>query len=70
MPVSEKRSLQPSPSLTEPEVVLAEFNGDAFAAIEAQIDLLTHDAADTTSRGYLRGHVFRLHPTRGRNAER
>ena len=53
------------PRPLEVEAVLAEFDGDARAAIAAllhDLDLLARDAAATTSRGYVRGCFFRLRP--------
>lgn len=55
--------IEPRP--LEVDAVLAEFGGDARAAIAAllhDLDLLARDAASTTSRGYVRGCFFRLRP--------
>lgn len=63
----------PDPSLSEPEAVLAEFNGDALAAIAAllhDMDVLARDAAENTSRGYVRGRLFRVHAIASRSAQR
>ena len=54
----------PSPSIEqEVDDLLAEFNGDARAAIAAlfhDLSALALDAETTTSRGFVRGRVVRL----------
>jgi hypothetical protein len=56
-----------------PDEVLAEFNGDARAAIAAllhDLDTLARDAARATSRGYTRGFFFKLRPAPAPRGER
>jgi len=53
----------------EVDSVLAEFDGDARAAIAAllhDLDALARDAAEATSRGYVRGRFFQIRPIRER----
>lgn len=73
MAESDKQFPEPDPSLSEPEAVLAEFNGDALAAIAAllhDLEVLARDAAESTSRGYVRGRLFRPFAITSRNAQR
>ncbi len=72
MSESDEQSTEPAP-LSEPEAVLAEFKGDALAAIAAllhDMDVLARDAAESTSFGYVRGRLLRLHSDASRKAER
>ena len=63
---SPARPIKPlDPRPLEVDAVLAEFDGDARAAIAAllhDLDVLARDASVTTSRGYVRGYFFRLRP--------
>jgi hypothetical protein len=50
-------------SQQEVDAVLAEFGGDARAAITAllhDLHMLAHDAEASTSHGYVRGRVIKL----------
>jgi hypothetical protein len=56
----------PNVSQQEVDAVLAEFGGDARAAIAAllhDLHTLALDAEASTSRGYVRGNVVRLRVT-------
>jgi hypothetical protein len=51
------------PFAPEADAVIAEFDGDARAAIAAllhDLDILANDAESTTSRGYVRGRILRF----------
>ena len=67
---AEEAPLVQDPVSVGVDAVLAEFGGDARAAIAAllhDLAVLASDAENTTSRGFVRGRVVRLkrHQKRG-----
>ena len=66
---AEEALLVQDPVSVEVDAILAEFGGDARAAIAAllhDLAVLASDAENTTSRGYVRGRVVRLKRDQGR----
>lgn len=54
---------EPEPNEAEIDAVLAEFDGDARAAISAllhDLAVLAQDAEEKTSRGFTRGKIVRI----------